>query len=598
MPHPFTHTSPPPLILGLNPIHPDAAAALVGPGGIIAAIAEERLTRQKHSASFPSCAALEVCRIAGVTLADVTDVALAHDPSANLNAKVAFLSTHPAFARVPIGAPRTHAYSHADPGPSRHAEAEATLLAELSGARVHRVEHHKAHLASAFFPSPFERATAVSTDGSGDWCSGMTARCEGTEIHVLNRTHPPHSLGVLYTAVSGLLGFRRFSEEYKVMGLSALGEDRFADQMRELVTFEARSDAGGRGVRLATEFFSSGSALSAGDRDSFGELVRGELLLPRLWSDKMETLLGPARSPDAPIEARHRDIARSLQRRFETIMLEMVRDAVSLTGIRDLVLAGGCAHNAVANGRLLIEGVVDRLFVQPAAGDDGTALGAALSVLHQVHQRPRTPAMTGSYYGPSWSDAEIETALKGVSSRRLGTDELVRTCASAIAAGKVVGWFQGREEWGSRALGNRSILAHPGLPGIKDALNTRVKMREGFRPFAPAVLEERMSELYEGTHPVPFMNIVYATRPAWRERLSGVTHADGTGRVQSVSREGNPLFHALIAAFAALTGTPVLLNTSFNENEPIVHTPAEAVACFRRTRMDAMGIGPFWCEKG
>jgi carbamoyltransferase len=585
------------LILGLNPIHPDASAALVGPAGVIAAIAEERLTRQKHSAAFPARAVAEVLRIAGASPADVTDIALAHDPRANLNAKIAFLSSHPAFARVPVGAGKAPAPAQAPPPElaGDHATAESDLLASMPKARIHRVEHHKAHLASAFFCSAFDKAAVVSADGSGDWCSGMTAAGRGTSIEVLARTHPPHSLGVLYTAVSGLLGFRRFSEEYKVMGLSALGEDRFSREFAVIAAFDPE-----RGVRLDPACFTSGGRLRAGDRDSFAELVDGELLLPRLWSDKMEALLGPARRHDEPIAQRHKDIARSLQACFERIFLATVRTAVERTGSRDVCLAGGCAQNAVANGKLLTSGVADRLFVQPAAGDDGTALGAALHVLCEVHAKPRPAPMTSAYLGPAYSTEEIRRELlvgDNVRVRELAEPDLLAAAATAIAAGKVVGWFQGREEWGPRALGNRSILAHPGLGSMKDTLNTRVKMRENFRPFAPAVLAEKLTEVYEGSHPVPFMNIVYPTKVAWRAKLPAVTHADGSGRVQSVSRENNPLFHGLIGAFEKQTGLPVLLNTSFNENEPIVHTPAQAAACFARTRMDALGIGPFWCEK-
>lgn len=324
-----------------------------------------------------------------------------------------------------------------------------------------------------------------------------------------------------------------------------------------------------------------------------------EVQIGTLWSPRMVELFGPPRRRTEPLSHRDEDIAASMQVRFEEVYLEMARDALERTGLRTFALAGGCALNSVANGRLLTERVIDRAVFHPAASDDGTAAGAALYTMFHTLGAPRRGVVEHGYWGTEYDDDEVEAALRasGRAFVKLDRAALLETCAGALAQGKIVGWFQGREEWGPRALGNRSILCHPGWPDMKATLNARIKNREPFRPFAPAVLAERLSECFHGDHEVPFMIVVYRVRPEWRDRLRAITHEDGTGRVQTVRREQNPLYYDLIQAFEQRTGTPVLLNTSFNENEPIVHTPAQAIDCFGRTRMDALGIGSFWLEK-
>ncbi len=376
------------------------------------------------------------------------------------------------------------------------------------------------------------------------------------------------------------------------MGLAAYGANAFAPEMREIVRLDA--DPRGPGLRLDLRFFRH-HRLAAGMIERAG----GEVTIPQLWDDALVGLLGPPRRPGDPLTDRDRDLAASLQARFEEVYLALVERAVLDVGSRDVVIAGGSALNSVGNGRLITERVVDRAYFHPAASDDGTAAGAALHVHHGVHGRPRASPLRHAYLGSAWTDAQIEEALvaAGLPHVRLGRDPLVAQAAGALAQGKIVGWFQGREEWGPRALGNRSILCHPGWPGMRATLNARIKNREPFRPFAPSVRAEQLSTCFHGTHEVPFMSVVYKVRSAWKERLSAVTHEDGTARVQTVRREDNALFHDLIGAFEQRTGIPVLLNTSFNENEPIVHTPAQAIDCFARTGMDALGIGSFWLEK-
>jgi len=588
-----------PLVLGLNSRHPDASAVLMSEKGVIAAIAEERINRKKHCAGYPALAIKEVLRMAGASLSDVTDVAIARDPRANLGAKLGFVLGNPQVgwgmvkARLGIGG---GGYKEGAKDPESEA-AEREVLAGLARANLHQVEHHLAHVASTFFWSPFERATAVTVDGSGDFATVMIARCEGNKIDILRRNVIPHSLGLYYSAVCNFLGFNKYGEEYKVMGLSAYGEDKYAEQMKKLSWFDPQ-----RGVVLDTSYYRFFSGREGADMQGtvHATMKDGEIVLPELWSERFIELFGPARKRGEPLTQRDKDMSQSMQRHFENVYMDLIRDSVSRVGCRDAVLAGGCALNGVANGRVVNEGLVDRVYIQPAAGDDGTAAGAASYVMHAKLGVARLPAIEQAYWGTEWTDEQIEPETRnvpGYTVRKLSREQLMSIAADALAKGKIVGWFQGREEWGPRALGNRSILCHPGWPDMKAILNARVKNREPFRPFAPAVLEERLSDCFEGAHPVPFMNIVFKVQPKWRAQLSATTHEDGTGRVQSVRRDQNPMYYDLISAFCEKTGTPVLLNTSFNENEPIVHTPRHAVECFKRTRMDALGVGSYWIDK-
>ena len=574
------------LVLGINSAHGDASAALVDARGLVAAIAEERINRKKHCGGFPRLAVAEVLRLAGASVRDLTDIAVARDPRANLVAKVAFLARHPA-TNAPRAWKRLRVHRGVASSSQLVAEALGADAAALK-ARFHQVEHHLAHVASAFYTSPFETATGFSCDNSGDFASSMTAACAGTRIDVRRRLLWPHSLGTFYTALCQYVGFTRFGEEYKVMGLSAYGVNSFAPEMRELIRHDPV-----RGLELNLAYFRH-HLIPEG-------LVEhdGEVHVPRMWSDAMISLFGPPRRPGDPITDRERDMAASLQVRFEEVYLALVGRAVGDVGNRDIVMAGGSVLNSVGNGRMITERVVDRAWFHPAASDDGTASGAALQVYHGVHGGPRAAPLRHAYLGTSWTDSAIEQALvaSGLPYKKLGEAPLLAQAAGALAEGKIVGWFQGREEWGPRALGNRSILCHPGWPGMKATLNARIKNREPFRPFAPAIRAEKLSTCFQGSHEVPFMIIVYKVRPEWKERLSAITHDDGTGRVQTVRREDNTIYYDLIAEFEKLTGIPVLLNTSFNENEPIVHTPAQAIDCFARTRMDALGIGGFWLEK-
>jgi carbamoyltransferase len=575
------------LVLGLNTDHGDSSAALVGEDGVLAAIAEERINRKKHCADFPALAIREVLRIGGADIRDVTDIAVARNPMANVAAKAAFVALHPKSGSK-MAQQRFGVHRKVRSTVERVVD-ELGVPRDSVKAQLHGVEHHLAHIASAFFWSPFERAAGLSIDGAGDFATCMWARCDGRHIDVLWRDHWPHSLGVFYTAVCQFIGFRKYGEEYKVMGLSAYGQNRFSSLMRRMVSYHPQL-----GLRLDLDYYDHHRSTN-----TFEIIDDGEVTLPRLWGDRLATEAGPARESGAPIGSREEDFASSLQKRYEEVFLDVVSGLVGKTGLRDIVMAGGCALNSVANGRMITEGYVDRAYFQPAASDDGTAIGAAAYVLHSIHGVPRRGEVRHSFWGPEWSEAEMESALgaNGRPFERLGREELLLRAARSLGEGRIIGWFHGREEWGPRALGNRSILCNPAIPDMKATLNARIKNREPFRPFAPVIREEDLSACFEGTHPVPYMIIVYLVRPEWRPRLPAITHEDGTGRVQTVARDQNELYYDLITRFKELTGVPVLLNTSFNENEPIVHTPAQAIDCFERTKMDALSMGPFWVSK-
>jgi carbamoyltransferase len=575
------------LVLGINSDHGDSSAALISDSGPLAAIAEERINRRKHCADFPALAIQEVLTIAGADIRDVTDIVVARDPKANLVQKSAYLALHPQSG-IPMAVKRFGVHKKVLGTAERIAEHLGINKGSIK-AEFRQVEHHLAHVASAFFWSPFERCCAFTNDGAGDFATTMWASCQGNDIEILRRSYWPHSLGAFYTALCQFIGFDKYGEEYKVMGLSAFGKNRYSALMRDVVWFHPQL-----GLRLNLDYFDH----QRGDT-AFENIVDGEIVLSRLWGNKLEKALGPARQRGTSLTERESDIAASVQARYEEVFLDMIAALVKKTGQRNIVMAGGCALNSVANGRMITEGYVDNAYFQPAASDDGTAMGAALYVLHAKHRVPRAKEVRHAFWGSGASDAAIQNALgkNGRAFIKIGREELLKKAAMALKEGKIVGWFQGREEWGPRALGNRSILCNPSIPDMKATLNARIKNREPFRPFAPVVREEDLPTVFEGTHPVPFMIIVYKVRPEWRTKLPAITHEDNTGRVQTVARDQNELYYDLITVFKEMTGIPALLNTSFNENEPIVHTPEQAIDCFERTKMDCLGIGPYWLEK-
>jgi carbamoyltransferase len=388
---------------------------------------------------------------------------------------------------------------------------------------------------------------------------------------------------LFYTAFTQFLGFPKYGDEYKMMGLSAYGEPRFVPQVREVVTTSADQ------VRLNLDYFIHHST---GVEMSWNNC---EPIIGTVYSPRMLRAFGPARAPRGELEPRHRDLAASVQAVLEENYFAVLNFVQRKTGLKKVCLAGGVALNCVANGMIFQKTDFREVYVQPAAHDAGTSIGAALYVQHEILNQPRSLVMRHVYYGAEYTDAEIGKDLQaaGCVYRQLSTDELVRQTAHQIADGQIVGWFQGRMEFGPRALGNRSILADPRRPEMKDTLNSRIKYREPFRPFCPSVLAESVGDYFEIDYPSPFMVMAYRIKPAKRQTIPAVVHNDGTGRLQTVEKDVNPLYWKLIRAFGDLTGVPVLLNTSFNENEPIVNTPAQAIDCFLRTRMDTLAIGNF-----
>jgi carbamoyltransferase len=580
-------------ILGINAYHGNASAAIVCDGRLVAAVEEERFNRVKYAAGFPAAAIRYCLQEAGLTLRDIDHVAVPRNPYARLATKLFYAMRMPSFARD-----RARVISKFTGIPDALASAFDADAAIIK-AKFHRIEHHQAHLASSFFVSPFEQAALLSADGLGDFASTMWGSGSGNRMQIDGAIAFPHSLGLFYTAVTQYLGFLKFGDEYKVMGLAAYGQPDQMDPMRNIVRTGANGTA--PNFRLGLSYFThhrTGPDVTwadAGQTPTQG----------RLYSGEMGRLLGPARTPDQPLEQRHYNLASSLQARLEEVYLGMLKTLAERTGLKAVCLAGGVAFNCVANGKIFDATPFERVYVHPAAGDAGLAVGAAFHVWHQILGKPRSFVMENAYWGPGYSNSEIRAAIEatslsgpGCAIAELPEDELVRRTAGIIAEGKILGWFQGRAEWGPRALGNRSIVADPRRPEMKEILNRRIKHREIFRPFAPSILAEKTAEWFEKSHPSPFMTLAYSVRPEMRDRIPAPTHIDGTGRLQTVTRSANPRFHALISAFEAQTGVPVVLNTSFNDNEPIVCQPREALDCFERTQMDAVVLGNFLITRG
>jgi len=563
-------------ILGLNAFHGDASAALLQDGVLTMAVEEERLNRIKHWAGLPAGAAA-LC-LAGTNPADLKHIAISRDPRANLWRKLLRVATHPeSWARAKSRAANSYRLTGVKEELSR------TLPFNIDHAQFHFVEHHRAHLASAFFCSPFEEAAIASVDGFGDFASSMWGVGRGNKIDVKGTTRFPHSLGIFYTAFTQFLGFPNYGDEYKMMGLGAYGQPRFADKVRNVV-----STRGGE-FHLDLEYFihhTEGVEMT---------WEGGQPALGNVFSKKMVEVFGQPRQARTEILPEHADLAASVQVVFEENYFAFLNYLHKQTGQKALCLAGGCALNCAANGKIFDKTPFRDLYVQPASNDSGTSIGAAQYVWHQILDKPRGFVMKHAYYGPEFDEAEIRKHLDaaGVIAHRMDEDELLDCTARQIADGKVLGWYQGRMEFGPRALGNRSILADPRRTDMKDILNSRIKHREHFRPFCPSIRADRTGDFFETSYPAPFMVSAYRIRPERQAEVPAITHADGTGRLQTVEKDQNLLYWKLLTRFGELTGVPILLNTSFNENEPVVNTPAQALDCFLRTNMDVLVAGPY-----
>jgi carbamoyltransferase len=581
------------IILGLNAFHGDSSACLVVDGQLIAAAEEERFRRVKHWAGLPTEAIRYCLSIGDITVSEVDRIAINRNPGANVMHKALFT-----FAQKPsLTAITDRLRNAAKLRNLRDVIASSFGISpDKIGAKINNVEHHLAHLSSAFFVSPFSEAAVVSVDGFGDFASTMWGVGRENRIESNHRTYFPHSLGLFYLAVTQYLGFPKFGDEYKVMGLAPYGQPTEVDKMKRIV----RLLEGGR-FELDLDFFlhhSEGVSM---------EWNNGEPTIGKVFSPALEELLGPARDKERSLETHHSNIAASAQAIYEDAFFHLLNHVQRETGQYELALAGGCAMNSVANGKIFKSTRFRDIYIQSAAGDAGGAIGAAFAVWHQELDQPRSFRMEHAYWGPEFSNDELSAVLKNrrkdleeqscTVSHLPELSELCNYTANAITEGKVIGWFQGRMEWGPRALGNRSILGDPRRADMKDILNLKIKRRESFRPFAPSILREYVKDWFETDDDVPFMLQVFQILETRRNEIPAVTHVNGSGRLQTVTEAQNARYYRLIKTFGEMTGVPILLNTSFNENEPVVCRPEEALDCFLRTKMDVLALGDFLVER-
>ncbi len=574
------------IIIGINAYHADASAAIFVNGILIAAIEEERFTRIKHWAGFPEKSILFCLQQAGVSFEQVNYFAIGRDPAAKMLKKLLYLSKNPlgSFAAV------KDRWSNRKKVNSIEGE-----LAQLSGlshtvfaGKIKNIEHHRSHLASAFFASPYEEAACLSIDGSGDFSSTMTGRGTRNHIEVLQSVDFPHSLGIFYTAFTQLLGFPYYGDEYKVMGMAPYGSPIYLDALKEVIHL---TDDGL--FKLSLRFFRNGRE---------GVISYDEQHQPQvadLYTDYMVEKFGAARKKEEPLGQHHKDLAASVQLMTEEVIFHLLNDLHKKTGLDNVCIAGGVAQNSVANGKITRNTPFKNVYIPSAGHDAGISMGAALYVQHQQEQLQRQ-IIYSAYTGSSFSNAAIKELLnsKGIEYEELEDEALFNRITDCLIKGGIAGWMNGRAEFGPRALGGRSILCDPRRTDAKEMLNTKIKRRESFRPFAPSILKEYVAEYFEIDEPVPFMEKVFPIRKEMQALIPAVTHVDGTGRLQTVDKNISPRYYALIENFRKKTGVPILLNTSFNENEPIVNKPEEALACFLRTEMDMLVMENILIERG
>ena len=565
-------------ILGINAYHGDSSAAVVVDGELLAAVEEERFNRVKHWAGFPAQSIRFVMNRAGLTIADLDHVALSFNPKANLGRKALFaVANRPSLRSI---LDRLQRQGKSMSLKQKLAETCGMQEADVH-ATFHHVEHHDAHLACGFLLSPFDKAAILSVDGMGDFVSTVTASGNGRNITKHNEVFYPHSLGFLYNALTIYLGFPNYGDEYKVMGLAPYGEPEYLDEFRHIVY------PNGDTFELNLDYFThvqNGISMSWDDGNPKVEAFHSSLL---------EKRLGPARTRDEAITKSHENIAASMQRVTEEIIFHLLHRLHEKTKESNVVLVGGCAMNSVANGKVTRETPFETLYVPVGAADNGTSIGAAFHVWNQALQKPRTFQLTHGYWGDQFDEASCAAALQRAELpfSSIHGQPLLDHVVDALCEGKIVGWFHGAMEFGARALGNRSLLADPRRTDMRDIINLKIKFRERFRPFAPSILEEYVAEYFEIDEPSPFMERVLPIRAEKHAEIPAVTHVDGSGRLQSVSKTTNPVYWDLIDRFRKRTGVPMLLNTSLNENEPIVRTPDQAISCFLRTSMDMIVLG-------
>lgn len=563
-------------ILGLNAFHGDSSACILKDGVVVVALEEERIRRIKHWAGFPIEAIKYCLNDAGITIKDIDYISISRDPSANVVKKI----KHTLKNKVSLSSIFDR-YSN-----SKKVKSVKALLADEFGlsetdikAEIHNIEHHRSHLGSSFFASPFEKAALLSIDGFGDFTSTMTAIGNGNQIEILDAVNFPHSVGIFYTSFTQYLGFPKYGDEYKVMGLAPYGNPLYVEKLKDVVTltkdglfklnlkyFKHHKD----GVKMSWE--------------------GGEPDIESIYSEYMIEMFGPARKREDELTQYHKDLAASVQRYTEELIFHILLNLHKRTGLDNLCIAGGVAQNSVANGKILKNTPFKNIYIPPAGHDAGTSIGSALFLFNHILKQKRVAPTYSGAMGSKFSDEQIESYLnsQNISYKKYSDSDLYDKVTDCIINGGVVGWFQGRAEFGPRALGHRSIIADPRRADAKEILNLKIKRRESFRPFAPSILKEFVPDFFEDADNVPFMEKVYLIKESMRNKIPAVTHVDGTGRLQTVDKQVEPRYHGLISAFYEKTQVPILLNTSFNENEPIVNSPANALDCFLRTKMDML----------
>lgn len=574
------------LILGINAYHGDASASIVKDGKLIASAEEERFNRQKHCAGFPALA-IEYClREAGAKIEDIDHIGISRNPKANLYKKLLFsLSRGPRIAKM-----LKDRLANVSKIKNLKDEIAEKLKIQKSSvkAKIHYIEHHSAHMASAFLVSPFDEASILSIDGFGDFVSTMTGKGEGNNIETLDKVIYPHSLGILYAATCQYIGFPKYGDEGKVMGLAPYGKPSYMKTFEDIIKLK---DDGS--FELNLDYFLHHSV---GVDMTWDE---GTPSIGKIYSEKFIEKMGPPREPGTEITQREKDIASSLQTMTENVIFHVLNHLHKKNSSDNICIAGGVALNSVANGMLFNRTPFKDAYIVPPAGDSGGSIGAAFYIHNCILGNERNYTMNTAYTGPQYSNDEILPILEknNLKYRKLKDDELFKFTAEKMSDGKVIGWFQGRMEIGPRALGNRSIVVDPRRSDMKDILNARIKHREPFRPFAPSILEEKTSEYFEHDHPSPFMLMVYKFKEDKRSKVPAVCHVDDTGRLQTVSKKDNERYWRLIKEFENITGVPLILNTSFNENEPIVENPQQAIDCFLKTKMDMLVLGNYIIER-
>jgi len=563
-------------ILGLNAYHADSSAAIFKDGRMVAATEEERFTRVKHWAGFPALAIQFCLKEAGVTLREVDYITIGRDTNAKLIKKMGYLLSNPSLVSGAI-----KRYRNARDITSLEDEfkkIDPSLDYKSLKKKIKYIEHHRSHLASAFFASPFEEAALLSIDGSGDFTTTMIGIGKGTQIEVLDSVDFPVSCGLFYTAFTQFLGFPYYGDEYKVMGLAPYGEPKYIDKVKEVLTFLPNGL-----YTWKPEYFVAPTKAGFKYENNIPHVGN-------LFSEKFIDFFGQPRKKDEELTQYHKDLATSVQRVTEELIFHILKKLKERTGLENVCIAGGVAQNSVANGKIAEMTGFKNVYIPSAGHDAGISMGSALYQYNHALDNPRAKPIWSAYTGSCFTNDEIEQFLqtRDITYRKLPDDELFDLVTEKLIEPGVVGWFNGRAEFGPRALGGRSIIADPRNAKAKDLLNLKIKRRESFRPFAPSILKEYVGEYFTKVDEVPFMEKVFPIRPEKYNLIPAVTHVDGTGRLQTVDKEISPRYYGLIDTFRRKTGIPILLNTSFNENEPIVNTPAEALDCFLRTRMDML----------